>query len=80
MIILPRLGETLYEEVKADKTTDLAFLVQKTIVYHSIIWGLQKLEMQVFPKGMLSYNTVFNIVNSRNTLETRVMEQSLSID
>lgn len=80
LIILPRLGATLYEEVKADKTTDLAFLVQKAIVYHSIIWGLQKLEMQVFPKGMMSYNAVYNIINSRNTIETRVMRQSLSLD
>lgn len=80
LIILPRIGKTLFDEIKIDKTTDLAFMVQKTIVYHALIWGFYKLELQIFPKGMLSHNAVYNIVNSRNTAETRMLRQTLAMN
>lgn len=80
LIILPRVGKVLFDLVKVDKTSELAFMVQKTIVYHALIWGFYKLELQIFPKGMLSHNAVYSIVNSKNTPETRVMRQTLAMN
>lgn len=79
-IILPRLGKDLYNALKDETHKDLAFLVQKTIVYHALIWGFYKLELQVFPKGMLSHNSVYAVVNSRNTAETRMLRQTLALN
>ena len=51
--ILPRTGADIFQEVKSDPKSDLAFLVQKCIVNYAMAWGINKLNLQLFPKGVL---------------------------
>ncbi|HFK5518836.1 hypothetical protein CMU39_14220 [Elizabethkingia anophelis] len=51
--ILPRAGKDILEEIKTDPKSDLAFLVQKCIVNYAMSWGINKLNLQLFPKGVL---------------------------
>lgn len=56
--IKPRLGEDIFGEIKADVNSPLRFLVEKIIVNYAMCWGVDKLTVQLFPKGFLSKEVV----------------------
>lgn len=53
LMILSRTGEEIFNQIKENPDSDLAFLVKKCLVNSAMIWGINRLNLQLFPKGIL---------------------------
>lgn len=53
LMILSRTGEEIFNQIKEEPDSDLAFLVKKCLVNSAMIWGIYRLNLQLFPKGLL---------------------------
>lgn len=53
LMILSRTGEEIFNQIKENPDSDLAFLVKKCLVNSAMIWGIYRLNLQLFPKGLL---------------------------
>ena len=51
--IFPRAGEIYLARIKGEPDSALAFLAQKCIVSYAMVWGINRLNLQLFPKGVL---------------------------
>ena len=52
LMILSRTGEEIFNQIKENPDSDLAFLVKKCLVNSAMIWGINRLNLQLFPKGL----------------------------
>lgn len=53
LLILSRTGDEIFIEIKTDPGSDLAFLAKKCVVCSAMVWGINRLNLQLFPKGIL---------------------------
>ena len=53
LMILSRTGEEIFTKIKTEVASDLAFLAKKCIVCSAMVWGINRLNLQLFPKGLL---------------------------
>lgn len=53
LLILSRTGDEIFTEIKTDPGSDLSFLARKCVVVSAMIWGINRLNLQLFPKGLL---------------------------
>ncbi len=51
--ILPRTGKDYLVQIKEEPDSALAFLAQKCVVSYAMVWGINRLNLQLFPKGVL---------------------------
>jgi len=67
--IAPRIDHVLEAEIKAEPKSQIAFLVQKIIVNYAMAWGVKKLNLQLFPKGLLQNESEGAKGNSKKTAD-----------
>ncbi|WP_341221039.1 DUF6712 family protein [Polaribacter atrinae] len=53
--IKPRVGKTLFDELKADPSTkeELLTKIQEACVYYALAWAMRRYSAQLFPEGAL---------------------------
>lgn len=51
--IFPRTGKNYLDQIKEGPDSALAYLAQKCIVGYAMVWGINRLNLQLFPKGVL---------------------------
>lgn len=81
--IIPRIGQELYESLKTKKAQPetlsadekkMIFLIQKSSAYSSLSYGLPRLQVNLFPEGILQ-----SIRSDRSTVKARQVPQFLEI-
>lgn len=76
--IIPRTGKDYYNNIKSDPDSDLAFLAQKCIVSSAMAWGINRLNLQLFPKGILQNESKGSEGNSKKVADP-VQKEGLAI-
>lgn len=73
--VFPRTGKDYLALIKGEPDSELAFLAQKCIVSYAMVWGINRLNLQLFPKGVLQNESEGN---SKKTSDT-VQKQGLAL-
>lgn len=76
--IIPRTGKDYHDIIKSDPDSDLAFLAQKCIVSSAMVWGINRLNLQLFPKGVLQNESKGSEGYSKKTADP-AQKQGLAI-
>jgi hypothetical protein len=76
--IFPRTGKDYLDRIKGEPDSALAFLAQKCIVSYAMVWGINRLNLQLFPKGVLQNESKGSEGYSKKTSDP-VQKQGLAL-
>lgn len=76
--VVPRTGKDYLDRIKGEPDSELAFLVQKCIVSYAMVWGINRLNLQLFPKGVLQNESKGSEGYSKKTSDP-VQKQGLAM-
>lgn len=76
--IIPRTGKEYLDRIKGEPDSALAFLAQKCIVSYAMVWGINRLNLQLFPKGVLQNESKGSEGYSKKTSDP-VQKQGLAL-
>lgn len=76
--IFPRTGKDYLDRIKGEPDSALAFLAQKCIVSYAMVWGIDRLNLQLFPKGVLQNESKGSEGYSKKTSDP-VQKQGLAL-
>ena len=76
--IFPRTGGDYLDRIKGEPDSALAFLAQKCIVSYAMVWGINRLNLQLFPKGVLQNESKGSEGYSKKTSDP-VQKQGLAL-